>query len=132
MPREIDLINLEKTASIILIMGYIVLYISAIQSEKLEMSRQSDTAASDTQLNSAQLVALSSWIRLTGIILLTYIAILRLGQRAQSIQAGESSNSITPNIYITSGSIISLAGFILLSFGSQLRANEPGTNITLI
>ncbi len=132
MPREIDLIKLEETAAIILIMGYLVFYTSAKQSEELELEIQPKPETNATQLNPAQLTALSSWIRVFGIVLLTYIAIARFNQRVQSIQSGQSSSSIIPNIYITSGSIISLVGFIILTIGAQLRANEPGTNITLI
>lgn len=43
MPGEIDLINLENTSAIIMIIGYIIFYASAVQAERVELEGQGIT-----------------------------------------------------------------------------------------
>ncbi|GKU24937.1 hypothetical protein [Clostridium folliculivorans] len=120
---DLALIQKEKSASLIIILAYIILINSAIKEREIILKRQRGINTSN-DLEPTQLVVLSSSLTLIGNILLGDIAYTRLRELEKSIRSGESNFSITPNLNITTGYTLSILGSIFKTVGVIQRSNE--------
>jgi hypothetical protein len=132
MPLELQLLNVQQIASIIGLIGYVLLLISTQQSKQIEIERLSGIESNPSNLNPDRIAADSSWTRFTAIFLLTTVAIIRLRQRLEEQQAGEQTPSLEPIKNITLGGIFSTIGALILSIGSQQRAEEGEPRVSII
>ncbi|MBK1811631.1 hypothetical protein JHL18_13485 [Clostridium sp. YIM B02505] len=127
---DLALIQKEKSASLIIILAYIILINSANKEREIILKKQRGINTSN-DLEPTQLVVLSSSLALVGNIFLGEIAFARLRELQKNIQSGESNFSITPNLNITTGFIFSILGSIFKTIGVIQRANEQA-QITIL
>jgi hypothetical protein len=132
MPLDFLLIDFEEFASIIGMFGYALLILSAQQSREKLIQEQEGITSITPGPDPAVTASTATWIRFFAIVILTITAYIRLQERAREIQSGKSTESLTPNINITWGSFISLAGFLLLAIGVQQRAEQSGAPVTIL
>ena len=127
---DLALIQKEKSASVIIILAYIVLINSANKERDILLKRQRGIETTN-DLEPTQLVILASFLSLVGNILLGDIAYTRLREVEKNIQSGESNFTITPNLNITAGYTLSILGGIFKTVGVIQRANEQA-QITIL
>lgn len=127
---DLALIQKEKSASVIIILAYIVLINSANKERDILLKRQRGIKTTN-DLEPTQLVILASFLSLVGNILLGDIAYTRLREVEKNIQSGESNFTITPNLNITAGYTLSILGGIFKTVGVIQRANEQA-QITIL
>lgn len=135
MPSDFELAELEKVAAVIYITGAIVTIISANKTQQIQIQKQLIGRDSDEQTVSSplptptQLAIAVSWIYLIGNIVFGHIAYTRLIEIQREIRIGTEKRSALPNIYITFGWLLGIAGSLVRLYGVQLRAaqNQPIT-----
>ncbi|GFP76110.1 hypothetical protein [Clostridium fungisolvens] len=127
---DLALIQKEKSASLIVILAYIILITSANKEREIILKKQRGISTSN-DLEPTQLVVLSSSLTLIGNIFLGEIAFVRLRELQKNIQSGESNFSLTPNLNITTGFMFSIIGSIFKTVGVIQRANEQAQTTIL-
>lgn len=132
MLQELNLIKAQKAAALILILGYIILIVSSEQSETVERLRLEGKAVSSDVKDPSKTSALSSKVRIIGLLILALIASKRLKQRIIELQSGSLNSPLTPNLFITAGAWIGVIGIVLVAMGAQLRAAESDIRSGLV
>lgn len=128
--KNLCLIQREISGCILLIIGYIVLIISARQDREV-IFEKSAGLEENPNLQPSKLAAVSSLLLLLGNIILGELSLERLNQIANNLKSGTSNTSIEPNVYISSGFLVIILGNILKLIGATERANEQ-TQITIL
>lgn len=135
MPTTFDLINLEKLAAIIFIISSLQALSSSFKAEQAELEKQQGTqVSSGTSTASAEsnkLALDSTWTAIAAYIIYLVVAIIRKNQVEQQIQSGTTNISITPNILLVTGFIVSLIGPIIRIPAIQQRLAEAQVPVIL-
>ena len=123
MPSEAQLAQFSKYASSIYIIAAIITIESANETQKPSEDIKGSNNSS-TSLTPEQLIALASKLYLTANIIFFKIAIIRLKKAEQAADSGKDVSSITPNVYTTSGWLLSVLGGSLRVIGNQIKTNQ--------
>lgn len=129
---DLQLANYQITASIIYIIAYFIVIISANQDRQVILQRQFGSDKSSNLPDPAKTLALGTKLILISSIIIALTAFARLREREREIQAGTSTSSIIPNILIFRGSMFSVLGNLLKVIGTQQRANEAGVQVAIL
>ena len=127
---DLELIQKAELAIIIGIIAYIISFISANLDKEDIFSREKGLKPVNN-IKASELAALSSALGLLNNIISVNVAIERLKEVESSIKSGNDSVSITPNINIANGCILSVVGSIFVTTGVIQRLNEQA-QITII
>ena len=130
MYSEMGYIKYGQVGSIILTIGYFILLISALESEKVEILKQIGRRMS-ISIDPADITAVSAWIRVIGLAILAGINASKLSYMAYKQFHGKKRESLKPQLNITIGAWILLIGMIIEAIGSQQDAQIPKPEIII-
>ena len=126
---ELVYIKTGETGSIIATVGYILLVISCLLSERIEILKR--LRIKENGIDPAKITAVSAWIRVAGIGILAFNNADRLRDMAHKKSFSSSEEDIGPQLIVTVGSWVLLIGIILVAIGSQKKAQQPGQKYIL-
>jgi carbon starvation protein CstA len=132
MLKDLILIQRERKAAIIAITAYLFILLSTYQAEAQVIAEEKKEKAKNPIGNSAQTAAIGSVLLLLNIIILAQVAFRRLNEKQEKLMKGEKTDSIIPNINISTGYAIGVLGNTLRALGSLQRASEAGSQITIL
>jgi hypothetical protein len=121
---DIMLTYVERFASLLTLVGYVLLFLSAGQAEQTLIEQKAGVQPAPGSDLSPKTAVDSSVIRLVGFTILSVITTIRLVEREQRIKAGTETEPIYPNKNITLGSWISTIGFAILTIGVIQRERQ--------
>lgn len=130
MPLEIELLETENLGNILTIAAYIVFFISATMSIKMEQSGKGGTDSNIDPTPSETMVG-GSWIYVLGSYILFDVSFERIKQRREQLQSGTASGTLLPNIWIGISTLLTLFASLALLKGTQQRVLEEG-QVTII
>lgn len=135
MPTTLDLINLEKIASIIFIISSFLSLFSAFKAEQVEVEKQqgiqTSPGSSTAVTQSTKLGLDATKTAVLAYIIFFVVAVLRKNQLEQEIQAGTTSTSTIPNIFIITGFFIAILGGILRVPAIEQRLKDASRPVIL-
>lgn len=126
---ELVYIKTGESGSIIATVGYILLVISCLVSERIESLKR--FGIRENGIDPAKITAVSAWIRVAGIGILAFNNAGRLKDMAYRQNFSSSEEDIGPQLLVTVGSWVLLIGIILVTIGSQKKAQQPGQKYIL-
>ena len=122
-----------SAASLVALLGYILYFVSALEARQIIIARQAgSTENQNASPTPSELFAAGTLIILITNIIFLQVSYTKLIERQREIRCGSVQGSIVPNNYITAGFAISVLGSIVQTIGTQMRATEPGSKITII
>ena len=117
-------IKTGETGSIITTAGYILLVISCLVSERIEVLKR--FGIKENTIDPAKITAVSGWIRVGGIGILAFNNAGRLRDMANRQSFSSSEKEIGTQLLVTVSNWVSLIGSILAAIGFQRKAQQPG------
>jgi hypothetical protein len=130
MYSEMKYIKYGQAASIIVAIGYFILFISGLESEKLEIQKRFQKLRS-ASVDPAKITAVSAWVRLFGFLILAVINTHRAGFLAKEQLHGRKTLELRPQFIVTFGGWISALGSVIEAIGAQEDAQIPRDEIVL-
>lgn len=130
MYSEIGYIKYGQVGAIVLTIGYFILLISALESEKVQTLKIMGRRMSIT-IYPADITAVSAWIRVIGLAILAGINTSKLRNMAYEQIHGIKREGLKPQLNITIGAWILLIGMIIEAIGSQQDAQIPRPQIII-
>lgn len=132
MLNDFELIQYERLAAFIGITAYIILLIASDQSEAKLIAEETKDKSLESSSDPSVTTAIASFLLFLNTIILANNAFVRLYKKKQDIINGKETDSIVPNINISTGFIFGIIGNSLRLLGSLQRASESGNNITIL
>jgi hypothetical protein len=129
---DLKLIETEISTSFISLLITILFILSGQKAKQIILQR----AIQQQQVNSSsptpsEISAFALCLNIFTILIFTRIAFIRFNEIYDNIQSGNSQFSIIPNIYITTGFVISTIATLLITIGAIKRVNEEA-QITIL
>jgi hypothetical protein len=124
MDNKPEQIQKEKAAAVIGIIGYIFI-LMAVNLAESEITAHDPKVKEIYNKKGQQASTIGSLSLLIALIIRGRIANLRLEEKKESLVKGEKADSITPDIYITSGYALGILGNALRLIGNLMRLNAP-------
>jgi hypothetical protein len=126
---ELVYIKIGEVGSVTTTIGYILLIISCLQSERVEIFKRLGIKANS--IDPAKITAISAWVRGAGIGILAFNNASRFRDLVYKQLFKSNEEEIRPQLLVTIGSWILLIGIIIIAIGSQQKAEEPGLKYIL-
>ncbi len=130
MPSETELLETENLGNIITIAAYLIFFMSALMSIKIEQSGKNETGL-NVGPTPSEVVAGGALAYVLGSYILFAVSLERIKKRSQQLQSGTASGTLMPNIWISISTLLTLAAALALVKGSRLRVLEEG-QITIV
>ena len=133
---DLGLIKQEKVGDILFIIGTLLYWISANQSEQAilkDISQKFSGQQSGNQSNNSSVtIAMASWIFLIASLIFSKIALIRLSELRATMSNTSSSNirKLKGTEIATIGNIIKSVGFAITAIGNQISA-QSNQNVTI-
>jgi hypothetical protein len=123
MDTEFELVQKDKTASVIGILGYIFVYLAAnLAASELVAESSKEKEIYEKERNQTLLIA--SLLLLIALVIRGRISFIKLKEKQEKLVKGETSDSIIPDIYISSGYAMGIIGNSLRLIGNILRVKD--------
>ena len=132
MFNDFELIQYERLAAFIGITAYIILLIASDQSEAKLIAEETEDKSLESTGDPSVTTAIASFLLFLNTIILANNAFVRLYKKKQDIINGKETDSIVPNINISTGFIFGIIGNSLRLLGALQKASESGDNITIL
>jgi hypothetical protein len=123
MDNDLERIQANKTTALYGLVGYIVIYISAVLTELDYRSVNPNEKKLYTK-SAEQATALGSLLLLISLIIRGKNATISLSEKQQKQAQGEKVDSIVPDTYIASGFVVGIIGNILRLIGNVMNLSE--------
>ncbi|WP_243454492.1 hypothetical protein [Desulfosporosinus fructosivorans] len=121
---ELVYIKIAEVGSVTATIGYILLVISCLQSERVEIFKRLGMKADS--IDPTKITAISAWVRGAGIAILAFNNAFRFRDLIYKQIFKSNEEEIRPQLLVTIGSWILLIGIIIIAIVSQQKAEEPG------
>lgn len=136
MSTELQLLQIEEASGIFYSIASILLIFTSKWSQAISLQQQSnDNTSTNTQdpssITPAKLTLLVVAVFFLGNALTLYAARERLKQRQVNQALGKDTTSLSPNYFVTAGSIFAVIGSVFLSIGAKQRVDQEA-QITII
>lgn len=132
MESEYKLAEMEQVGALLNILAYVLIFISGQQIKKQILLHEEGEETSTNQITPSQIVALASWIRVIGVLILALVASKRLKDRQKNLFTGKETKPIDGEDNIATGATGALISYIIEAVGAQDRAETPGDTITIL
>lgn len=129
MYSEIKYVKYGQAGSAIMVIGYIILLLSAIVSEKVEIQKLSGMKRW-IRINPAAITAMSAWVRLIGLAILAYNNTAKLSNMTNESLQGKRKN-LRPQLFITAGAWIFVIAIVVEIIGAQEDAEMAEPQIVI-
>lgn len=122
--NEIVYIKFGEAGSGITAIGYILLFISYLQSERIEILKI--FRINEIGIDPAIIATISAWTRLVGLGILAFTNSAKLNSMVYKQINKSNEEDIRPQLLNAIGSWILVIGIFIITIGSQQKAKETG------